>query len=95
MSEKKVAEAVKVTRTVKLQGRQVERLTDLNKRTQVLNEQTAKIEVEQIKVRAGIEALLGLNAEPGETATTYKFETCELILEKEAELEAPAAPVQK
>lgn len=86
MSKEEVAEVVKETRTIKLQGRQVERLAALNKRTQVLEEEKAKIVLEQVKVRGGIDALLNLNAEPGEEPTTYDFKKCELVLEKKVDV---------
>ena len=88
--EKKVVEVAKETRTVKLQGRQVERLAELSKRTQVLNEQEAKISLEQVKIRAGIDTIMELNAAPGEKAITYNFNSCELLLEKEVKPEAAA-----
>ncbi len=91
MGEKeKVAEVVKETRTIKLQGRQVERLAALNKKLKVLNEQQAGVTIEQVKIKGGMEALFDLNAEPGEKAVTYDFNKCELFLEKEVRPEVPA-----
>ncbi len=80
--EKKEAEVVKETRTVKIQGRQAERLAALQQRTLRLKDQQAKIIIELEKIRGGTEAILGLNADKDEAVVSYNFDTCEATLEK-------------
>lgn len=90
--KKPEAEVVKEERTVRLQGRQVERLISYQNRLNQITEQLARLSLEKEKIDGCMEGIMNLHVEEGEKVVSYNFSKQDLLIEKIIKPDPPKPP---